>query len=443
VQAHGFDFGSVDARPIVDALRTLLVERAVPDHRVELATRATDSLVRRAMARRSDGAVYVSTGDIPAMWLRDSAAQVRPLLALTSAAPAVVELVTGVLRLQVEQVLVDPYANAFNPGPTGARIRRDFRDQSPWVFERKYELDSLCAPLSLAWLLWRRTGSVAHVDVPFREAARTIVALWRREQAHDRTSFVLRRRIGRRHGSLAHRGRGAPVAWTGMSWWGFRPSDDACTYGYNIPANALAVVALTNLAALLGAAGRDDALAAEARGLATEIRSGIAGFGVVDHPAAGRIYAYEVDGLGTRLLLDDANVPSLLSLPYLGFCARDDPLYRATRSWALGPGNPNWVQGRAVRGVGSLHTRRRWVWPLAIAMEGLTASDEGEREDATRRVEGTVTGDLLLHESVHPADPRRFTRRWFAWADMLYVELVLASVGLMPADRPSPGAVGS
>ena len=198
-------------------------------------------------------------------------------------------------------------------------------------------------------------------------------------------------------------------------------------------------MALTNLAALLGAAGRDDALAAEARGLATEIRSGIAGFGVVDHPAAGRIYAYEVDGLGTRLLLDDANVPSLLSLPYLGFCARDDPLYRATRSWALGPGNPNWVQGRAVRGVGSLHTRRRWVWPLAIAMEGLTASDDGEREDATRRVEGTVTGDLLLHESVHPADPRRFTRRWFSWADMLYVELVLASVGLMPADRPSSG----
>jgi meiotically up-regulated gene 157 (Mug157) protein len=219
-----------------------------------------------------------------------------------------------------------------------------------------------------------------------------------------------------------------------MTWSAFRPSDDACALGYHVPSNALAAVSLTQLAMLLEESGSDAELQADARSLAGEIRAGIARHAVVETPSGDRIYAYEVDGLGNALLLDDANVPSLLSLPYLSFCDSGDPLYRSTRSWLLGPENPNWANGRAVRGVGSTHTRRGWVWPLAIAMEGLTAVEEGEREDALRRIEATVTGDLL-HESVDPADPRRWTRRWFSWADMLYVELVLATAGLASATR--------
>lgn len=398
--------------PVVDALRALLADRGVPEHRIDLATRATEALVGRAITVQDDGAVFVLTGDIPAMWLRDSAAQVRPLLALADALPGVVELVAGVLRLQVEQVLLDPRANAFAAGPA--------------VFERKYELDSLCAPLQLAWLLWRVTGSAAHADARFLRAARTIVELWRREQEHDPASYAFRRLLGRRRAALSHRGRGAPVARTGMTWSGFRPSDDGCVYGYHVPANAYAAVSLERLAALLDA----DPLAVEARSLAAEIRDGIARHGVVDDPEHGRIYAYEVDGFGNALLLDDANVPSLLSLPYLGFCAPDDVLYGATRAWLLGPRNPTWSEGAVVGGVGSPHTRRGWVWPLAIAMEGLTAADGAEREDALRRLEATATPGGLLHESVDPDDPRRFTRSWFSWADMLYVELVLASVGV-------------
>jgi meiotically up-regulated gene 157 (Mug157) protein len=427
----GSSLAPADRRSLVDGLLVLLADRGVPPHRLALACRAVDLLLRSATTRRGDGAVYVVTGDIPAMWLRDSAAQVRPLLALAPALPAAADLATGVLRAQVEQVLIDPRANAFNPGPTGAAVRRDFHDQSPWVFERKYAVDSLCAPLALAWELWRATGSVEHVDARFREAARTIVTLWRREQVHDPGSFVLRRRFARRADSLSHRGRGAPVARTGMTWSGFRPSDDACVYGYHVPANAFAAVSLERLDALLEAAEEDEPLRRVSRLLAAEIRDGIARHGVVDS-SAGPIYAYEVDGLGNALLLDDANVPSLLSLPYLGFCAPDDPLYLATRSWALGPDNPCWAESDVVRGVGSTHARRGWVWPLSIAMEGLTALEEDEREEALCRLEATVTGDLLFHESVDPADPRRFTRRWFSWADMLYVELVLATAGVLP-----------
>ena len=419
-----------ERRTVVDVLRVLLSRQAVPPHRIELACAAVDLLLRRAITRRADSSVFVITGDIQAMWLRDSTAQVRPLLALEPAVPGVIDLVAGVLRTQVEGVLIDPRANAFNREPTGAAMRRDFRDQSPWVYERKYAVDSLCAPITLAWLLREATGSVDHVGARFRDAAATTVKLWRDEQRHERGSFVLRRRLGRRGGSLSHRGRGGPVGWTGMTWSGFRPSDDACMYGYNIPANAYAAVSLERLATLLATAGVEEELSREARALAEEINQGILQHGIVDDPIAGRVFAYEVDGLGNTLLIDDANVPSLLSLPYIGFCAATDPVYLATRAWALSRGNPNWVEGETIHGIGSTHTRRGFVWPLAIAMEGLTAATESDREDALQRLEATLSPELLFHESVDPADPRRYTRHWFSWADMLYVELVLASAGL-------------
>jgi uncharacterized protein len=400
----------------------MLLQRDVLAPRVDLATRAVESL-HRALTRRDDGGVFVATGDIPAMWLRDSTAQVKPLLALAREVPEMVELAIGVLRVQVERVLLDPRANAFNPGPTGARVRRDFPDQSPCVFERKYAVDSLCAPITLAWLLWRETASFAHVDGPFREAARVIVALWREGQDHERGSYVLRRRFARRADSLSHRGLGAPVAPTGMTSSAFRPSDDACTYGYHVPANAYAAVSLERLADLLE---EGDALAEDARSLAGEIRTGIERFGIQENGT----YAYEVDGFGNAAVLDDANPPSLLALPYLGFCASDEPRYLATRALAVSPRNRCWASGSVVHGVGSTHTPRGWVWPLAIAVEGLTALGTSEREDALERLEATVTGALLFHESVDPNAPRRFTRRWFSWADMLYVELVLAGAGI-------------
>lgn len=414
---------------IVAELHDRLATRHVPPARIRLVVRATQLLLRKSISIREDGSAFVITGDIPAMWLRDSAAQVAPLLAVADRVPEAADLVAAVLRTQVEQVLIDPRANAFNPGPTGLALRHDVPAQSPWVFERKYALDSLCAPLDLAWRLHLATGELEHVDDRFRMAARTIVSLWRLDQQHDPNGFHLARRLARKDDSLSHEGRGGPVGRTGMTWSGFRPSDDACRYGYHVPANAYASVSLGHLADLLDLVG-DPALAVEARRLGGEIRQGVLTAGVVDLPGHGRGFAYEVDGLGHALLLDDANLPSLVSLPYLGFCERTDPRYRATRAWALSRRNPTWGHGRAVNGVGSTHTHQGWPWPLGILVEGLTAADEDERERALRRAEATVQRDGLFHESVHPDDPRRFTRRWFGWADMLHVELVLRSAGL-------------
>lgn len=259
--------------------------------------------------------VFVRTGDIPAMWLRDSTAQMRPYLAL-AADPRIGDVLVGVSRRQIRCVLLDPYANAFNDGPTDAHGEpTDLPAPASWVWERKYELDSLCAPLQLAYAIWRATGRVDHLDDGFRRAAWTIVRTWRVEQAHERSPYRFVRPSGPYSGdTLPLDGRGAPVAWTGMTWSGFRPSDDRCTYGYLVPANALASTCLHGLAAMAESVLHDTELARRALGLADEIDAGILATAVVEAGGAS-VLAYEVDGRGQVLLGDDANLPSLLSLP--------------------------------------------------------------------------------------------------------------------------------
>jgi meiotically up-regulated gene 157 (Mug157) protein len=406
-----------------DALTTC----QVAEFRVTFARQLTATLLTDAITTHSDGSVYVSTGDIPAMWLRDSTAQIRPLLAFATPVPEISDLAHGLLRTQIDCVLIDPRANAFNDGPTGATMRRDYPDQSPRVFERKYAVDSLCSPLLLAWLIWRATGSTTHVDEHFLMGVRSIVTLWRSEQNHD-GSYQFRRRLGRRRGTLSHRGRGAPVSPTGMTWSGFRPSDDGCTYGYNVPANGFAAATLERLADLLERA-TSDPIATDTRQLAREMRAAIEHHGIV--PADdGPIYAYEVDGRGRHILLDDANVPSLLSLPYLGYCDVTDPTYQRSRAWILSSANPCWSSGSLGHGVGSQHTPRGSIWPLAIAMEGLTSRDADEKLLALERIERVALPLGTVPESFDPWNGSRRTRTWFSWAEMLYVELVLASAGL-------------
>ncbi len=392
--------------------------------------------------------VFVKTGDIPAMWLRDSTAQVRPYLAVATD-PEVGDVLAAVSRRQIRCVLLDPYANAFNDGPSGAHGEPcDQPTPGDWIWERKYELDSLCAPLQLAYAIRRATGREDHLDEAFHRAAWTIVRLWRAEQSHGRDSpYGFVRPSGPFSGdSLPLNGRGAPVGWTGMTWSGFRPSDDACVHGYPVPANALASTSLHGLAELAAAVLDDTELAHEAWRLADEIDTGILSHGVTEVDGAA-VLAYEVDGLGRALLCDDANLPSLLSLPLSGWCAPEDPLYRATRNFALSDANPSYFSGSYAAGIGSTHTPDRHVWPLAIATAGLT----GDQDEAARALEilaGTTAGTGLMHESFHVDAPGRFTREWFGWANAMFCELALEVCGegvrqLFPVHpRALPGAQG-
>jgi meiotically up-regulated gene 157 (Mug157) protein len=372
--------------------------------------------------------VFVRTGDIPAMWLRDSTAQVRPYLAV-AADPQVGDVLAGVSRRQIRCVLLDPYANAFNDGPTGAHGEPGDRPTpGEWVWERKYELDSLCAPLQLAYAIRRATGREDHLDEAFHRAARAIVRLLRTEQHHARSPYRFIRPSGPFAGdSLPHDGRGAPVGRTGMTWSGFRPSDDACEHGYLVPANALASATLHGLAELASSALHDAELAHESSTLAGEIDAGILANAVVETGGAS-VLAYEVDGLGAALLGDDANLPSLLSLPLSGWCTPQDPLYRATRRLVLSAANPSFFGGGYASGVGSTHTPDGHVWPLAIATAGLTG-DRNAAAQALDTLAATTAGTGLMHESFHADDPGRYTRDWFGWANAMFCELALDLCG--------------
>lgn len=383
-----------------------------------------------------DGRVFVQTGDIPAMWLRDSAAQMSPYLPLCAADPVVRGAVAGVIRQHAHLLSVDPYANAFNREP-GDEYHFDRPAPGPWVWERKYELDSLCYPLWLAWRYWQVTDE-APLDL--RPTLHTVLDVLHAEQDHDaRSAYTFERPEAYcvlPSDTLTRGGRGAAHHPTGMIWSGFRPSDDACTYPYLVPANAFAVTALEGAAALVRALYGDETLAGRCEEIAGQIRSGIETHGVTEHPTFGRVYAYETDGLGNHLLMDDANVPSLLSLPYLGYCAPGDPTYLNTRRLILSSENPHYHAGAFAAGVSSPHTPGRRVWPIALCMQALTAdagTPEGRAE--IRALLGTLAattaGTDLMHESFNPDDPAEYSRPWFAWANSLLAETILTHLDVL------------
>ena len=366
------------------------------------------------------GRTFVITGDIPAMWLRDSSAQLRPFLWLLPASDAVRGRVAEVMAQQWDLIAADPYANAFNPTDSWLTWHVLDLPAHPRVWERKYEVDSLAFPVQLAWQYWRATRSVDHLTPRVHQGFRTVVDTWRLEQRHGELSGYRFVRPGSGD-SLPGHGHGAPVAECGLTWSGFRPSDDRCLFGYNIPAQLFAAHACVLIADLTDAGLHDDALAARARGLAEELTAAVHRHGVTPEG----FLAYEVDGLGGRVVADDANMPSLLSLPLCSALGVHDPLYLATRRVVLSGRNPNWFSGSSASGIGSPHTPGRRVWPIALAVQALTSTDREEQLVLVRTLAATDAGTGLMHESFHVDDPSDFTRPWFSWANAMFCELLL------------------
>lgn len=368
------------------------------------------------------GDTFVITGDIHAMWLRDSTAQVLHYLRFADAEP-VAELVEGLIARQAKCVLIDPYANAYNREPSDFKPFDDRPRASDWVWERKYEIDSLCYPIWLAWRFHEKTGRTGFLTAQFAEMLRTIVDVFRTEQNHAQSDYRFQRSNCPPSDTLSHEGCGEPVAVTGMTWSGFRPSDDACMYGYLVPSNLFAAQELTHLAKFARML-KDEELAADAEKLSAEIREGVEKFGHVQHPVFGDIYAYETDGLGHYNLMDDANVPSLLALPYLGVCAKDDPAYLRTRAFVLSRENPYYYKGALAKGVGSPHTPDGYIWPIALCVQAMTTDDNAEVARLLDTLMHTHAGCECMHESFDPDAPEKFTREWFAWANSMFGELI-------------------
>ena len=369
----------------------------------------------------------VVTGDINAMWLRDSTAQVTPYLPLASKDNKLRELIAGVLNRQTLCILTDRYANAFSFGakacPWGVN---DKPPLSPDLCERKWEIDSLCYPVRLAYSFWKTTGDTSCFHSDWHEAARLIVKTFREQQRLDGPGpYRFQRTTDNPIDTPPFNGLGNPTRPVGLIHSAFRPSDDACAYPFLIPANLFAVVALEQLAEMVSAALSDQKLAGECRSLAQHVSAAVNAHGKVMVKGRGLVYAYEVDGFGNHLLMDDANAPSLLSLPYLGCCTANDAVYRRTRALILSTENPYFFRGRAGEGVGGPHVGLNMIWPLGIIMRALTSSDDKEILYCLRMLKNTHAGTGFMHEAFDKDDPKKFTRAWFAWANTIFGELIL------------------
>jgi meiotically up-regulated gene 157 (Mug157) protein len=386
----------------------------------------------------------VITGDIECLWLRDSSAQLNPYVHLTRQDAKLRELFHGLIARQARSILIDPYANAFMRDPT-ARTNlpwalADDTVMKPGVAERKWEIDSLCYPMRLAHDYWKASGDAAPFDALWAEAARVSIRTFREQQRKDGPGpyrFLRRDRLATETQIL--NGYGAPTRKVGMIHSMYRPSDDACIFPFLVPANLFAVAALRKLAIVASEAAKDDQLATQAKALADEVEAATRAHGTMIDPATGeRLWAYEVDGFGNGHFMDDANVPSLSALAYLGAVPANDPLFQRTAAAAWSERNPYFFKGAVAEGIGGPHAGLRMIWPMSIIMHALNSDDDATIRQCLRHLKASHGGTGFIHEAFDQDDAATYTRHWFAWANGLFGELMLDLARRKPALLGAP-----
>lgn len=372
---------------------------------------------------------YVITGDIDAMWLRDSSAQVWPYLPLMPEDAALQQLVAGVINRQTRCILIDPYANAFYKDEKKiSQWKGDLTEMKPGVHERKWEVDSLCYPIRLAHGYWKTTNDATPFDDAWHAAVLLTLQTFREQQRKNGNGpYHFERRTESATSTLAGSGYGLPARRVGLIFSMFRPSDDATVFPFLIPSNFFAVVSLRQAAEMLEQIRHDPESAGQCRALADEVAAALREYAIVDHEKFGRIFAYEVDAFGDMYCIDDGNIPSLLSLPYLGAMKNDDKIYRNTRRFVLSPGNPYFCIGKTASGLGGSHGGPDRIWPLGIIIQALTSTDDGEIRRCLATLQATHAGTGFMHEAFNKDDATKFSRRWFAWANTIFGELILAT----------------
>ena len=334
---------------------------------------------------------FVYTGDIHAMWLRDSGAQVWPYVQLANKDPELKEMIAGVIRRQFLCINIDPYANAFNDGPTGGDWQTDLTDMKPELHERKWEIDSLCYPIRLAYEYWKVTGDDSVFDDKWLSAARLVLKTFKEQQRKESTGpYKFQRKTERALDTVTNDGWGNPVKPVGLIVSTFRPSDDASLFQFLIPSNFFAVSSLRKAAEILTEVNKENSLAAECKALAQEVEDAIRKYAVYNHPKYGKIYAFEVD------------------------------------VWS--EDNPYFFKGTAGEGIGGPHIGYDMIWPMSIMMKAFTSQDDEEIKACIKMLMDTDAGTGFMHESFHKDNPEKFTRAWFAWQNTLFGELILKLV---------------
>ncbi len=369
---------------------------------------------------------FVITGDIDAMWLRDSTAQVWPYLPLCDESEKLKNLLIGVVNRQVDCINYDPYANAFYKDSKVGEWASDHTEMKPGIHERKWEIDSLCYPIRLSYHLWKQTGDTSIFSKEWLQAVTNIYKTFVEQQRlEDKGPYRFGRTTAWSTDTVPGNGYGNNTKPNGLIHCIFRPSDDATLYPFLIPSNFFAVVSLKQISEILKEVYNESTLSAQCLALAKQVEEAINKFAVVKHPKFGKIYAMEVDGFGNTLFQDDANVPNLLGLPYLDAVNTKDKLYQSTRRFILSDSNPYFFTGKDGEGIGSPHTLVNQIWPIGIVMRAMTSQSDDEILNQLRILKRTHGGTGFMHESFDKDDSSKFTRKWFAWANTLFGELIL------------------
>jgi len=390
---------------------------------------------------------FIITGDINAMWLRDAANQMQsylPLLQASTAPDSLASLYRGVINLQARYILVDPYCNSFQPPPesaiapeagsgSGDTVKPKYNNAS--VFECKYELDSLAAFLEISTNYFDATADVGFfakyswvkaVQSILQVAADMMIPTYTANGSVESLSYSFTRMTTRASETTENDGLGNPFSnATGLIRSFFRPSDDATIFQGFIPANMMFARYLASAATIMSRIGGQDALAQQMNTLASNLRTAISTHGIVNTQAFGEVYAYEVDGYLSQLIMDDANIPSLLAAPFFGYLNTSDPVYQNTRKLLLSPANSYYMRGPVISAIGGPHNGPGYAWPMASIVRMLTSSDDAEISQQLREIVSSTDGLGLIHESINSFNASDWTRQWFSWANGLFGQAIL------------------
>lgn len=429
------DFPVVRVAPAKRNFSSPAIEKAISEFKSNVKSKELGWLFENCFPNTLDTTVflktkganpdtYIITGDIDAMWMRDSTAQIWPYLPFMKSDPALKNLIVGVINRQTKYILKDPYANAFYDDETKlGHWKDDLTEMKPGIHERKWEIDSLCYPIRLSYHYWKATNDITPFDASWKKAIESILKTFKEQQRKDSQGpYSFQRTTAWATDGVPLGGYGYPVKPVGLICSMFRPSDDATIFPFLIPSNFFAVVSLKQASEMVKAIHKDNALAESLSALGTEVENALKVHATVDHPVHGKIYAFEVNGMGSVNLMDDANVPSLLSLPYLGAVDVSDPIYQNTRKFLFSDDNPFYFKGKAGEGIGGPHVGVDMIWPLSIIMRGLTSQNDEEIKQCVATLVSTHGGTGFMHEAFHKDDAKKFTRSWFAWANTIFGE---------------------
>jgi meiotically up-regulated gene 157 (Mug157) protein len=370
---------------------------------------------------------FIITGDIDAMWLRDSTAQVWPYMSIINKDPKIKNLIKGLINRQVKCIIKDPYANAFY---------KDLKKESHWqsdeptpipgVHERKWEIDSLCYAIRLAYYYFKLTNDNSVFDNDWDKAMKLVYKTFKAEQREDgKSPYYFIRKTSNMIDAPTFNGDGRPTKFIGLIHSQFRPSDDATLFPFHIPSNIFAEISLRQLGDIYQNELKDKDFSSKCTDFADELNVAIKKYANKEHLDYGKIYAYEIDGFGNTVFMDDANVPSLMSLAYLNPEFKSDTVYRNTRKFLLSEDNPYYLKGKAAEGQGSPHTGKETIWPMGIILRAFTSDDKSEIKYCLKMLKSTHANTGFMHESFNKDNPEDFSRSWFAWANTLFGELIV------------------